>query len=80
LDLRNRLYAHLETLPLSFFTNTKTGEIQTVGERRRQVSRSTQESLAAMSAVSEETLSVSGVLLAKASTPSCSHSCRSPRL
>src|SRR5580700_5430343 len=122
-DLRNRLYAHLETLPLSFFTNTKTGEIQsrlandvggvqtvvtttastilanvvtfvssivamiilswqltivavitvpaffwltkTVGERRRQVSRSTQESLAAMSAITEETLSVSGVLLAK---------------
>ena len=122
-DLRNKLYAHLETLPLSFFTNTKTGEIQsrlandvggvesvvtstastilanivtfvssivamiiiswqltivavitvpaffwltkTVGERRRQVSRSTQESLAAMSAISEETLSVSGVLLAK---------------
>jgi ATP-binding cassette subfamily B protein len=122
-DLRNRLYAHLETLPLSFFTNTKTGEIQSrlqndvggvetvvtttastilanvvtfissivamiiiswqltivavitvpaffwltkaVGERRRQVSRSTQESLAAMSAITEETLSVSGVLLAK---------------
>src|SRR6202000_2331734 len=122
-DLRHRLYAHLETLPLSFFTNTKTGEIQsrlandvggvqtvvtstastilanvvtfissivamiiiswqltivavitvpaffwltkTVGERRRQVSRATQESLAAMSAISEETLSVSGVLLAK---------------
>jgi ATP-binding cassette, subfamily B, bacterial len=122
-DLRNRLYAHLETLPLSFFTNTKTGEIQSrlandvggvqtvvtttastilanvvtfvstivamiiiswqltivavitvpvffwltrvVGERRRRVSRSTQESLAAMSALSEETLSVSGVLLAK---------------
>jgi len=122
-DLRNRLYAHLETLPLSFFTNTKTGEIQsrlqndvggvetvvtstastilanvvtfissivamiiiswqltivavitvpaffwltkTVGDRRRQVSRSTQESLAAMSAITEETLSVSGVLLAK---------------
>jgi ATP-binding cassette subfamily B protein len=122
-DLRNRLYAHLETLPLSFFTNTKTGEIQSrlandvggvqtvvtttastilanivtfvssivamiiiswqltivavitvpaffwltraVGERRRRVSRSTQESLAAMSAISEETLSVSGVLLAK---------------
>jgi len=123
-DLRNRLYAHLETLPLSFFTVTKTGEIQsrlandvggvqnvvsttastilanvvtfvssivamiiiswqltivavvtvpaffwltkTVGERRRQVSRLTQESLANMSAISEETLSVSGVLLAKA--------------
>jgi ATP-binding cassette subfamily B protein len=122
-DLRNRLYAHLETLPLSFFTGTKTGEIQSrlandvggvqtvvtttastilanvvifvstivamiiiswqltivavitvpvffwltraVGERRRRVSRSTQESLAAMSALSEETLSVSGVLLAK---------------
>src|SRR5690242_9595711 len=122
-DLRDRLYAHLQTLSLAFFTGTKTGEIQsrlandvggvqtvvtstastilanvviftstvvamvilswqltivalitvpaffwltkTVGERRRQVSRSTQESLAAMSAISEETLSVSGVLLAK---------------
>ena len=122
-DLRDRLYSHLQTLPLAFFTSTKTGEIQsrlandvggvqsvvtttastilanvvifvstivamvilswqltivavitvpvffwltkTVGERRRQVARSTQESLAAMSALSEETLSVSGVLLAK---------------
>ena len=49
------------TVP-AFFWLTKT-----VGERRRQVSRSTQESLAAMSAISEETLSVSGVLLAKVS-------------
>src|SRR5215467_6834466 len=123
-DLRDRLYAHLQTLSLAFFTGTRTGEIQsrlandvggvqtvvtntassilanvviftstvvamvilswqltivalitvpaffwltkTVGERRRQVARSTQESLAAMSALSEETLSVSGVLLAKA--------------
>jgi ATP-binding cassette subfamily B protein len=122
-DLRDRLYSHLQTLSLAFFTNTKTGEIQsrlandvggvesvvtttastilanvvtfvssivamiiiswqltivsvitvplffwltkTVGERRRKVSRSTQETLAAMSAISEETLSVSGVLLAK---------------
>src|ERR1700753_4296809 len=122
-DLRNRLYAHLEPLPLSVFTNTKPREIpsplanavggvqavvtttastilanvvtfvssivamiiiswqltivavitvpaffwltKAVGERRRQVSRATQESLAAMSAISEETLSVSGVLLAK---------------
>jgi ATP-binding cassette, subfamily B, bacterial len=122
-DLRDRLYSHLETLSLAFFTNTKTGEIQSrlandvggvqsvvtttastilanvvtfvssivamiiiswqltivsvitvpaffyltkaVGQRRRRVSRATQESLAAMSALSEETLSVSGVLLAK---------------
>ncbi|HET7012643.1 MAG TPA: ABC transporter ATP-binding protein [Streptosporangiaceae bacterium] len=122
-DLRDRLYSHLQTLPLAFFTGTKTGEIQSrlandvggvesvvtttastilanvvtfistivamvilswqltivavitvpaffwltkmVGERRRKVARSTQESLAAMSAISEETLSVSGVLLAK---------------
>src|ERR1700755_1818942 len=122
-DLHSRLYTHLETLPLSFFTNTKTGEIQSrlandvggvqtvvtntastilgnvvtfgssivamiiiswqltivavitvpaffwltkaVGERRRQVSRATQESLAAMRDISEGTLSVSGVLLAK---------------
>jgi ATP-binding cassette subfamily B protein len=122
-DLRDRLYAHLETLSLAFFTGTKTGEIQSrlandvggiqavvtttassilanvvifistivamiilswqltivavitvpaffwltklVGDRRRKVARSTQEALAAMSAISEETLSVSGVLLAK---------------
>jgi ATP-binding cassette subfamily B protein len=122
-DLRERLYSHLETLSLAFFTGTKTGEIQSrlandvggvqtvvtttassilanvvifvstivamviiswqltivavitvpaffwltklVGDRRRRVSRSTQEALAAMSAISEETLSVSGVLLAK---------------
>src|SRR5712672_2944655 len=122
-DLRDRLYSHLQTLSIAFFTDTKTGEIQsrlandvggvqsvvtttassilanvvifvstvvamvilswqltivalitvpaffwltkTVGERRRRVARSTQESLAAMSALSEETLSVSGVLLAK---------------
>jgi ATP-binding cassette subfamily B protein len=122
-DLRDKLYRHLQTLSLAFFTSTKTGEIQSrlandvggvqsvvtttastilanvvifvstivamlilsweltvvavitvpvffwltklVGERRRQVARSTQESLAAMSAVSEETLSVSGVLLSK---------------
>jgi ATP-binding cassette, subfamily B, bacterial len=36
-----------------------------VGQRRRRVSRSTQEALASMSAITEETLSVSGVLLAK---------------
>src|SRR5713226_968904 len=122
-DLRDRLYSHLQTLSLAFFTGTKTGEIQSrlandvggvqlvvsttastilanvviftstiiamvilswqltivavitvpaffwltkmVGERRRQVARSTQESLASMSALSEETLSVSGVLLTK---------------
>src|SRR6201981_2805466 len=111
-DLRNQPSARLETRPLSFFTNTKTGEIQSrlqndvggvqtvvtttastilanvvtfissivamiiiswqltivsvftvpaffwltraVGQRRRRVSRATQESLAAMSALSEE--------------------------
>ncbi len=47
------------TVPLFFWL------ARTVGERRRRVSRSTQETLAAMSAISEETLSVSGVLLAK---------------
>ena len=47
------------TVP-AFFWLTKA-----VGDRRRRVSRSTQESLAAMSAISEETLLVSGVLLAK---------------
>ena len=27
-DLRDRLYSHLQTLALAFFTGTKTGEIQ----------------------------------------------------
>jgi len=49
----------LVTVPVFFWLT------RMVGERRRRVARSTQESLAAMSALSEETLSVSGVLLAK---------------
>ncbi len=122
-DLRNALYAHLQRLPLRFFTATRTGEIQSrlandvggiqsvvtdtassvtsnlavsistigamilidwrltvlslgmlpfflfltyrVGKVRREVSGETQKRLAEMSAVTEETLSVSGMLLGK---------------
>ncbi len=122
-DLRNALYAHLQRLPLRFFTATRTGEIQSrlandvggiqsvvtdtassvtsnlaisastivamilidwrltvlslgmlpffllltyrVGRVRREVSGETQKRLAEMSAVTEETLSVSGMLLGK---------------
>ncbi|MCI0346164.1 MAG: ABC transporter ATP-binding protein [Chloroflexi bacterium] len=122
-DLREALYRHLQRMPLRFFTETKTGEIQSrlandvggvqgvvtdtassvtsnlaiaistiiamliidwrltalslgllpffmiltyrVGEVRRTVSTATQKSLAEMSAATEETLSVSGVLLTK---------------
>ncbi|HZC05863.1 MAG TPA: ABC transporter ATP-binding protein [Ktedonobacterales bacterium] len=122
-DLRNQLYAHLQNMPLKFFTDTRTGEIQSrisndiggvqsvltdtatstvsnvttvvatiagmlvlqwqltllslalvpvfifltyrVGNVRREISRNTQVSLAEMTALVEETLSVSGVLLAK---------------
>ena len=122
-DLRNQLYAHVQSMPLKFFTDTRTGEIQSrisndiggvqsvvtdtatstvsnittvvstiagmlilswqltllslalvpvfvfltyrVGNVRREISRSTQESLAELTALVEETLSVSGVLLAK---------------
>ena len=122
-DLRNALYAHLQRMPLRFFTATRTGEIQSrlsndvggvqrvvtdtassvtsnvavalstmvamvfidwrltllslgmlpfflvltarVGRVRRQVSSETQKRLAEMSAVTEETLSVSGMLLGK---------------
>jgi ATP-binding cassette subfamily B protein len=122
-DLRNALYAHLQRMPLRFFTATRTGEIQSrlsndvggvqrvvtdtassvtsnvavalstmvamvfidwrltilslgmlpfflvltsrVGRIRRQVSSETQKRLAEMSAVTEETLSVSGMLLGK---------------
>jgi ATP-binding cassette subfamily B protein len=122
-DLRTALYAHLQSMPLRFFTETKTGEIQSrlandvggiqsvvtdtaasvtsnlaiaistiivmflldwrltllslgllpffmyltfrVGKVNREVRGKTQESLAEMSAVTEETLSVSGMLLSK---------------
>jgi ATP-binding cassette, subfamily B, bacterial len=122
-DLRNALYAHLQSMPLRFFTATRTGEIQSrlandvggvqavvtdtassiaqnlavsistiiamfllswqltvlslgilpfflyltyrVGKIRREVSTETQKALAEMSAVTEETLSVSGILLGK---------------
>jgi ATP-binding cassette subfamily B protein len=122
-DLRNRLYEHLQSMSLRFFTATRTGEIQSrlqndvggvqsvvtntassilsnmviiassivamavlswqltllsillipafvyltyrVGKIRRQIQKETQESLAEMSALTEETLSVSGILLAK---------------
>jgi ATP-binding cassette subfamily B protein len=122
-DLRDRLYAHLQSMPLAFFTGTRTGEIQSrlandvggvqtvvtstassilsnvvtvtsslvamvvlsweltvvslilvplfvfltwrVGRVRRAVTAETQESMAEMSAITQETLSVSGILLSK---------------
>jgi ATP-binding cassette, subfamily B, bacterial len=122
-DLRAALYAHLQSMPLRFFTETRTGEIQSrlandvggvqsvvtdtassvtsnlavaistiiamwfidwrltvlslgllpffmyltfrVGKVRREVSTETQKSLAEMTALTEETLSVSGILLSK---------------
>ena len=122
-DLRNRLYEHLQHMPLRFFTNTRTGEIQSrlsndvsgvqsvvtdtasnvlanvvtivstliamvllsvpltvlslalmplflwltvkVGRARREVATSTQKTLADLTAITEETLSVSGILLSK---------------
>jgi ATP-binding cassette, subfamily B, bacterial len=122
-DLRNALYAHLQRLPLRFFTETRTGEIQSrlsndvggvqsvvtdtassvvanfvvvfstigamliidwrltalslgllpffmyltyrVGKIRRRVSTETQRSLADITAITEETVSVSGMLLTK---------------
>jgi ATP-binding cassette subfamily B protein len=122
-DLRNRLYEHLQSMSLRFFTATRTGELQSrlqndvggvqnvvtntassvlsnvvtvlstvaamlvlswqltllalgvvpvfvyltyrVGRVRRRISGQTQESLAELSALTEETLSVSGVLLTK---------------
>jgi ATP-binding cassette subfamily B protein len=122
-DLRGALYAHLQSMPLRFFTETRTGEIQSrlandiggvqavvtdtassvtsnlaiaisttiamflldwrlavlslgltpfflyltyrVGKIRREVSTETQKSLAELTATTEETLSVSGILLSK---------------
>ena len=122
-DLRDRLFAHLQTMQLGFFTSTKTGAIQSrlgndvggvqsvvtdtastilsnvvtvaasligmlalswrltlvalalmpvfillqirVGRVRRRIAASTQASLSDMSAITQEALSVSGVLLAK---------------
>jgi ATP-binding cassette subfamily B protein len=122
-DLRNSLYAHLQHMPLRFFTETRTGEIQSrlandvggiqsvvtdtastilsnvvvivsslvamlviswqltvmslfmlplflwwqvrVGRARQAVARNTQQTMADMTAITEETLSVSGILLSK---------------
>ena len=122
-DLRNALYRHLQSMPLRFFTDTRTGEIQSrigndvngvqsvvtdtasslvsnfatvlttvvamliidwrltalslgmlpvfayityrVGKVRREVSTLTARSLAEVSAITEESLSVSGILLSK---------------
>ena len=122
-DLRGALYTHLQSMPLRFFTETRTGEIQSrlandvggvqsvvtdtassitsnlaiaistmiamfllnwqlallslglmpfflyltfrVGKVRREVSTETQKSLAELTATTEETLSVSGILLSK---------------
>jgi ATP-binding cassette subfamily B protein len=122
-DLRDAVYAHLQSMPLRFFTETRTGEIQSrlandvggvqavvtdtassvfanliivvttlaamvlldwrlavisllalpfflyltyrVGKVRRRASEETQKSMADVSAITEETLSVSGILLAK---------------
>ena len=122
-DLRDALYGHLQGMALRFFTETRTGEIQSrlandvggvqtvvtdtasnvlsnvvvivstlaamlvlsweltvlslfllpvflwltvrVGRARREVAANTQRTLADLSAITEETLSVSGILLAK---------------
>ncbi len=122
-DLRNRLYGHLQSLSLRFFTSTRTGEIQSrltndvagvqgvvtdtassilsntviivssfvamwvlswkltvmslilvplfvfftwrVGKSRRVLQSVAQQSLADLTAITEETLSVSGILLSK---------------
>lgn len=122
-DLRNRLYGHLQSLSLNFFTDTRTGEIQSrvsndvggvqnvvtssvsnvlsnsvifistlvamfilsweltlvamatvpafavlskfVGARRRAVSSETQKAAADVTAITQETLSISGVMLTK---------------
>mgnify|MGYP001216251254 CR=1 FL=1 len=123
-DLRNNLYEHLQAMSLRFFSDTRTGEIQSrlsndvggvqsvitntatsvvsnltttistiaamfiiswqltvlslallpmflyityrVGNIRREISKNTQRTMADMSALTQETLSVSGVLLTKA--------------
>src|SRR5437762_8998999 len=122
-DFRNKLYAHLQSMSLRFFTATRTGEIQSrlsndvggvegvvtntatsvvsnistalstiiamlylsplltlislgllpiflwitykVGNVRRTTSKETQKSLASLTAIMQETLSVSGILLTK---------------
>jgi ATP-binding cassette subfamily B protein len=122
-DFRNKLYHHLQSMSLRFFTSTRTGEIQSrlsndvggvqgvvtdtatsvvanistavstiiamfilsplltlislgllpvflwitykVGNVRRATSKETQQSMAALTAMMQETLSVSGILLSK---------------
>ena len=35
-DMRNEVYRHLQTLPLSFYSDRSTGELMSLGRRRRQ--------------------------------------------
>ncbi len=122
-DLRNSVYAHLQGMPLRFFTGTRTGEIQSrvsndvtgvqqvvtatasdtlfnvvslissvgamvvlsweltivavitvpfyfvlaqwVGRKRRSITSQASKSMAEMTAITQETLSVSGIMLSK---------------
>ena len=116
-DLRAKVFRHLQRLSLAFFTNTRTGEVQSrisndiggvqnvvtntatsitsnvttvvatmigmlalfafalipffailtrrVGNQRRRIAKTTQETLADISSVVQESLSVSGILLGK---------------
>jgi ATP-binding cassette subfamily B protein len=72
-DLRNALYSHLQRMPLRFFTTTRTGEIQSrmandVGGVQTVVTDTASTILSnfVIVAITEETLSVSGILLSKA--------------
>src|SRR5213080_3947717 len=58
-DLRAAVFRHLQRLSLAFFTRTRTGEVQS------RISKTTQETLADISSLVQESLSVSGIMLGK---------------
>src|SRR6266699_2068207 len=76
-DFRNRLYTHLQSLSLRFFTSTRTGEIQSrlsndvggvqgvVTNTATSIVSNVSTALSTLTAMMQETLSVSGILLTK---------------
>src|SRR5918992_407319 len=65
-DLRAAVYRHLQRLSLAFFTRTRTGEVQSrIANDIGGITTTRQRTMADMSALVEESLSVSGVLLGK---------------
>jgi ATP-binding cassette subfamily B protein len=65
-ELRNRLFEHLERLSLAFYTATRSGEVQSrLANDVGGVQTTITPTASVRGSITQETLSVSGILLAK---------------